>query len=326
LAATGVDRPLYELAVRTLEEAGLAVIDTGSMPPDERLLSRLVASADAMLATLAPVGAPVIDAGARLKVIAKVGSGVDNIDVAAATRRGIPVCNTPAANSESVADHVFALILALARQLLRLDGITRAGEGWNPWPPLLGEELTGKVLGIVGFGRIGRAVARRGHAFGMTCLAHDLEPHGLAPEWTANVGLTSLDEVLAGADYISLHVPLSEATRGMIGARELARMKPSSYLINTARGPIVDEQALVRALYKGSIRGAGIDVFADEPPISSPLIEVPNAVVTPHVAGMTSEATARARYQAAESILTALRGRFPPRAVNASDLAGSASS
>ena len=324
LTATAAGRPLYEVAVRMLEEAGVTVVDTGERPADERAFAELVREADAILSTLAPLGAAVIDAGERLRVIAKVGAGVDNIDVAAATRRGIPVCNTPGANAESVADHVLALMLALARDLLRLDRITRTGAGWEPWPPLLGEELGGRVLGIVGFGGTGRAVARRALAFGMRCVVHEPQAHLVPPGALEGVELaTGLDDLLAVSDHVTLHVPLSDATRGLIGARELALMRPSAVLVNTSRGPVVDEHALVTALREGTIRAAGIDVFPSEPATASPLFELPNVVVTPHVAGMTVDATALARRQAAESILAALRGERPPRIVNAKAPAGS---
>jgi D-3-phosphoglycerate dehydrogenase len=324
LTTSAAGRPLYEVAVSVLEAAGLTVVDTGTEPADEPTLARLAASADAILATLTPVSAAVIEAGGGVKVIAKVGAGVDNIDLAAATRRGIPVCNTPGANAESVADHVLALMLALARGLLRLDAIARAGRGWEPWPPFLGEELGGKVLGIVGLGRAGQAVVRRARAFGMECRAFDAHADRLPPAALDGVVLTSLDELLAGADYVSLHVPLSEATRGLIGARELALMKPSAVLINTARGPVVDEDALAQALRDGAIRGAGIDVFGLEPVGDSPLLGLDNVVLSPHVAGMTAEATALARRQAAESIVAALAGETPPRMVNRVKPAGTA--
>ena len=316
LTTTAEGRGLYDVAVRVLEDAGHTVTDTGSEPADEPTLTRLAASADAILATLAPLGAAVIEAGADLKVIAKVGAGVDNIDVAAATRRNLPVCNTPGANAESVADHVLALILAIARRVLPLDAITRAGRGWESWPPYLGEELGGKVLGIVGLGRAGQAVARRGRAFGMECQAHEAFADRLAPEATEEVVLTSLDELLSTADYVSLHVPLSHATQGLVGARELRLMKPTAVLINTARGPVVDEAALVRALRDGEIGGAGIDVFEHEPPVDSALFALDDVVLTPHVAGMTTEATAGARRLAAASIIAALSGETPPRVVN----------
>lgn len=317
LTTTAAGRGLYDVAVRALAQAGLTVVDTGSERPDEPTLARLAASVDAILATLVPLNAAVIEAGAGVKIIAKVGAGTDNIDVAAATRRNIPVCNTPGANAESVADHVLALILAIARRLLPLDAVTRAGRGWEPWPPYLGEELGGKVLGILGFGRTGQAVARRARAFGMECRAYDPFAGALAPEATADVTLAALDELLAVADYVSLHVPLSDGTRALVGVRELALMKPTAVLINTSRGPVVDEPALVRALRAGGIRAAGLDVFADEPAVANPLFELDNVVLTPHVAGMTTEATANARRLAAESIVAALRGEVPPRMVNA---------
>lgn len=317
LTTTAAGRGLYDVAVRALAQAGLTVVDTGSERPDEPTLARLAASVDAILATLVTLSAAVIEAGASVKIIAKVGAGTDNIDVAAATRRNIPVCNTPGANAESVADHVLALILAIARRLLPLDAVTRAGRGWEPWPPYLGEELGGKVLGILGFGRTGQAVARRARAFGMECRAYDPFAGALAPEATADVTLAALDELLAVADYVSLHVPLSDGTRALVGVRELALMKPTAVLINTSRGPVVDEPALVRALRAGGIRAAGLDVFADEPAVANPLFELDNVVLTPHVAGMTTEATANARRLAAESIVAALRGEVPPRMVNA---------
>ncbi|OGM80331.1 D-glycerate dehydrogenase, partial [Candidatus Woesebacteria bacterium RIFOXYB1_FULL_40_26] len=230
-------------------------------------------------------------AGPQLKIISNYAVGFDNIDVKAATDRQIPVCNTPSDEvNEAVAEHTWALILALARHIVEADeSIRRTGyKGWEP-DIFLGSNLVGKTLGIVGLGRIGGMVARRAKGYNMTVLYNKHEPDPEA-EKELGVQFVSLDDLLAKSDFVSMHVPLTDETRHMINKDTLAKMKVGSYLVNTARGPVVEEGALVEALKNGKIKGAGLDVYDDEPNISPELIKMQNVVLTPHIASATYEA------------------------------------
>jgi D-3-phosphoglycerate dehydrogenase / 2-oxoglutarate reductase len=269
-----------------------------------------------LVVTLSRVTEEVIAAGRELEVIGRTGVGLDNIDVAAATRCGIPVVYTPGANTVSVAEHVLGVALALARKYPQLDREPRAGN-WGVRDQL-GCELTGKTFGFVGLGRIGQLTARKVKgAFGAEILAYDpYLPSGAAPDLGAIV-LDGLDDLLWRSDVISIHVPLTLETRGMIGVRELAIMKTGAFLINAARGPVVDEEALADALRSGTIAGAALDVFSDEPlGVNHPLYGVPNLLLTPHMAGMTVEAiNTTARWMVAD-ILAVLDGRHPEYVAN----------
>jgi D-3-phosphoglycerate dehydrogenase len=242
-----------------------------------------------------------IDRAGSLRVIAKHGVGVENIDVDAAHERGIVVLATPGAMSEAVAELAFALMLALARSIVAADLETRAG-GWRLLP---GHELRGKTLGLVGFGRIAQEVAVRAKAFGMTVVAHDpFGDTGLAAEH--GVELLSLDALLERADVISLHAALPAGGGPLIGSRELSLLRPSATLVNTARGALVDESALAEALAGGRLAGAALDVFVEEPPIGSPLLGLENVVLTPHLGGQTTEALQRMGEQTVANCLEGL--------------------
>lgn len=247
-----------------------------------------LAEADALLVRSAvKVDAAVLEGAHRLRVIGRAGIGVDNIDLDAATRKGIAVMNTPGANAVAVAEHTLALALALARHLCRANELTHSGK-WEK-KSLQGTELRGKVLGILGLGRIGMEVAKRARAFGMRVVGHDpFVSKEVAHE--AGIEVRSLDAVLAAADYVTLHMALTAQTANLIDAESIARMKKGARLLNCARGELVDEAALAAALTSGQLSGAGIDVFAEEPPKSSPLLGLANVIVTPHVAGSTYEA------------------------------------
>lgn len=242
----------------------------------------------------------------RLKVVGRAGVGVDNIDVDEARARGVVVVNAPQAATQAVAELALGLMLALARRIPQADAAVRRGD----WPKsaFLGEELAGKTLGLIGVGRIGAALASRAAPMGMRLLGYDpLVP----PEAIRRSGAepADLDKVLAQSDYLSLHVPLTPETRHLIDDRALAKVKPGARLISTARGGVVDEQALVRALERGLLAGAALDVFADEPPRDSPLLRDPRVVLTPHLGAQTVEAQARAALDVAEEVLAALAGR-----------------
>jgi len=260
------------------------------------------------------VTADVIEAGKSLKVIGRAGTGVDNIDLKAATERGILVVNAPTANCRAAAEHAIALMFALARRIPRADASLRKGE-WDR-KRFIGVQIEGKVLGLVGLGRVGGEVARRAKGLGMTVLAYD--PY-LSAERARSLGveMATLDEVLKQADFISLHTPLTEETRGLIGVRELGLMKPTAYLINCARGPVVDEDALLKALNEGQIAGAGLDVFSQEPLRDSPLRENTKVVLTPHLGASTEEAQVEVAREVVNDVMDGLTGRPALHAVNA---------
>jgi D-3-phosphoglycerate dehydrogenase len=272
----------------------------------------LVADVDAALASTDAFTRRVLAAAPRLRIISRFGVGFDSIDVAAATDRGIWVTVTPGTNEHSVADLTLALILALARQLVPVANQTRAGA----WERAIGVELRGQTLGLVGFGRIGRQVALRARAFGVEVVVYDIVRDAAA---AAQLGAryVPLDELLARADFVSLHAPATPETRHIIGAQALAQMKPTACLVNTARGELVDEADLAAALRERRIAGAALDVFKQEPPAADhPLLGLPNVLVTPHIAGLTAQSGERMAALSAENILAVLRGERPAHPVN----------
>ncbi len=246
-----------------------------------------------------------------LRVIAVSGTGTDNIDLEAASRHGVHVCNTPEANSDSVAEHTFALLLALARGLRPMEDRMRAGEWWHHY----GMELRGKALGLIGLGRIAARVARVAHGFGMNPLGWSFTRD---EERARRLGVTSveLDELLARADVVSLHLRLSDRSRGILGRAELGRLKTSALLVNTARGALVDEAALADALAAGRIAGAALDCYAEEPlPLDHPLRHTPNTLLVPHAGWMTVEARERMLSEPVDNIVAWLEGH-PQNVVN----------
>jgi len=253
----------------------------------------------------------------RLKAIANMAVGYDNIDVEAASRKGIPVSNTPGVLTDATADLAFALILAVARRLVEGDHMTREG-GFRFWAPMyfLGHEVSGKTLGIIGLGRIGKAVARRAQGFDMEVLYHTRTK--ISPEEEKELGVTycDMDVLLSRADFVSLHVPLTPDTYHLVGEKELAMMRTSAYLINTSRGPVVDERALLAALEKGAIAGAGLDVYEQEPALTPGLSERNNVILLPHIGSATVETRTRMAFKAAENLLAGLRGDRPPDCLN----------
>jgi D-3-phosphoglycerate dehydrogenase / 2-oxoglutarate reductase len=262
------------------------------------------------------VTAQVIEAGANLKVVARAGIGLDNVDVDAATRRGVMVVNAPRSNVISAAEQTFALLLAQARSIPAANTALKGG-GWDRsrWE---GVELAGKTIGIVGLGRVGALVASRAAAFGMRVIAFD--PY-VSAERAKEMGvdaMPSLESLLVQADFVSIHLPRSPETEGLIGAHELSLMKPGARLINTARGGIVDEEALAKSLSDGHLGGAALDVFTSEPTVDSPLFHFDNVVVTPHLGASTKEAQDKAGTTVAEMVRLALKGEFVPYAVNVS--------
>ncbi|MEJ5365439.1 MAG: D-glycerate dehydrogenase [Desulfosoma sp.] len=283
----------------------------------EDLLDR-VHGVDGILCSIADrIDREVFDQAPKLRVVANYGVGYDHIDIGEASARGIVVTNTPGVLTDATADLAFALILAVARRVVEGDRMTREGR-FRFWSPMhfLGTQVSGKVLGIVGLGRIGQAVAKRARGFDMKVLYYSRSRPG--PETEAALGVTfaPLDELLKHSDFVSLHVPLTADTRHLIGARELSLMKPSSFLINTARGPVVDERALVAALHSGRLRGAGLDVYENEPHLSPGLADLDNVVLLPHVGSATIETRTRMADMAVDNLLAGLQGQRPPHALN----------
>jgi len=282
-------------------------------PNREKLLAA-VPEADALLVRSATtVDADVLNAGTKLKIVARAGIGLDNVDVDAATARGILVVNAPTSNIHSAAEHAVALLLAAARQIPAADASLRE-HAWKR-SAFSGTEIFGKTVGVVGLGRIGQLVAQRLASFGAHVVAYD--PY-VAAARAAQLGieLLSLDELLSRADFISVHLPKTPETAGLIGKEALAKTKPGVIIVNAARGGLVDETALAQAISSGHVRAAGIDVFATEPCTDSPLFDLPQVVVTPHLGASTSEAQDRAGTDVADSVKLALAGEFVPDAVN----------
>ena len=303
-----ITRPIPERGIQMLKAKGYEVKvneAANDRPATKAEVIDGVRGADALLSVLTEkITSEIIEAGLpALKVIANYAVGFDNVDVAYAKKSNILVTNAPSDEvNEAVAEHTFALMLALARRIVDTDRLVLHHK-YHAWGPSLwlGTSLSGKVLGIVGPGRIGNAVGKHGESFGMKvifCGPND-----------------DIDTFLPRCDFVSLHVPLLDSTRHLINEDRLKKMKPTSYLVNTARGPIVDEQALARALKEGWIRGAGLDVFENEPDIDPGLLKLENVVLTPHTASATVEARTKMSEVAATNIIEALEGRVPPNLV-----------
>jgi D-3-phosphoglycerate dehydrogenase / 2-oxoglutarate reductase len=285
----------------------------GTRGEDE--LAGRVADADAILVGLTPITAKVIDSARSLKVVSRRGVGYDNVDLAALRRRQVPLAIIGTANASSVAEHTLFFILALARQAMAYDRATRNGN-WGFRDSMSAVDVLDKTLFLAGFGRVGQAVAERAAAFGMKVLVYDPLVDPQLPRNAPVHFVDTLREGLAACDFLSVHVPLTPQTRGLIGAAELALMKPSAFVISTARGGIVNEAALVDALSSGRIRGAGLDVFAEEPlPAGHPLVKLDNVILSPHTAALTRECAARMDRVAIQNCLDAIDGRLDPALV-----------
>ena len=296
--------PIEYSAVRMLSSAGLQVDSRPDISGEE--LERLVASYNILVVRgRTKVTARVIEHGVpALKIVGRAGVGLDNVDLEAAAKHGVKVLNTPEAPTNSVAELVIGLMIAVARKIAWSDRVMRMG-GW-PKHEAMGVELHGKTLGVVGYGRIGRRVAEIAYAIGMRILAYDII--SIPQEVLARAGakLTTLEEVLTSSDFITLHVPLTAETRHFIDRERLALMKKTAILVNASRGEVVDEEALYEALAEGRLAGAGLDVFQREPPTGSKLLSLDNVVVTPHIGAQTLEAQELAATMLAEKILAEL--------------------
>ena len=298
--------------VQYLKDHGceLELVPQGTRMSEEELIES-AKECDAIIVGVEKITESVIQASDRLKVIAKHGAGVDNIDVRAASGRGIVVINAQGANSDAVADITIGLFLSLARSIPFADCSVKAGE----WPRIVGVQFNGKVLGIIGLGQIGKKVVKRASGFDMKVLACDVvKDEAFAQE--KGITYLSLDELLAESDFLSIHIPLTPSTRGLIGERELRLMKKESILVNISRGGIVDEEALYQVLKNEEIRGAALDVFSSEPPRESPLLKLDNIISTPHMGGYTFDALVETGMICVRGIVDVIEGEQPQFVTN----------
>lgn len=313
-----VTRPIPEAGMRILREACEVRQWEDELPPSPKELDALLQGVDGVLNLVTDrIDGDLMDRHPGLKVISNFAVGYDSIDVDAATARGIAVCNTPGVLTDATAELAFALLISTARRIPEAVEYVRDGK-WKTWGPLLllGANVTGATIGIVGFGRIGQAVAKMASGFGMTILAYDRSPetkdtHGL------DVRFVNMDTLLAESDFVTLHVAYSPETHHLIDAEALRKMKPTAILVNTARGPVVDTDALVRALENGDILAAGLDVTDPEPlPADHPLVSMPNCVVIPHIGSATVQSRDAMATMAARNLVAVLEGREPEAIVN----------
>jgi lactate dehydrogenase-like 2-hydroxyacid dehydrogenase len=318
-----VTHPLFEAPrLKLLDKFDAEFWTEPGRPPRAEVLRR-VADKEALICLLTEaVDEQLLAAAPKLRMVANVAVGFDNIDLEACTRRGVAASNTPGVLDETTADFAWALLLAVARRLLEGDALARSGQwkGWN-LDQLCGADVWGKTLGILGLGRIGQAVARRARGFGMRILYNDAQRARVEVEQALGAEYAERDALLAQADFLTLHVPLLPETRGLIGARELAKMKPTAFLINTSRGPVVNEAAVIAALENKTIAGAAFDVYEREPKISDGLRRL-NVVLAPHLASASLETRTKMAMMAAENVIALLEGRRPPNILNPAALEG----
>ncbi|MEM4726696.1 MAG: D-glycerate dehydrogenase [Candidatus Bathyarchaeia archaeon] len=307
----GADNPgLFEEMLGGMADVSFRTFRMGEVVPVE------VGEAEAMVLGLEPVGDWLLDQAPRLRIVARYGVGYDTVDVEACTRRGIYVTHTPGVLSSAVAELTIGLMLCLSRGLIRADRYARE-EWWRPdrGRPQMGRDLNGRILGIIGLGRIGYEVAARAKAFNMKIIYYDVEPKREAEEHLG-VQYADIETLLRNSDFVSIHVPLTPRTRGFIGEREFKMMKPTSYIINTSRGQVIDEGALCKALKEGWIAGAGLDVFEKEPlQRNSELINMDNVVLTPHIGSYTAETRRAMALMCIENVRAVLEGKRPPNLV-----------
>ncbi len=303
---------------RELESAvGQVIYNPHARPLEASELIPLLAEADGIIAGLDHINAEVIAGALHLRVIARYGAGVDRVDLEAASEHGIAVTNTPGANSTAVAELAVLLILALARSLIQADRVARGGS----FPRLAGIGLVERTVGIIGLGDIGMQVAQRLRAFGCRLVAYDPYRTLLEAE-TAGIELASLPVLLEQSDFVTLHAPALPETRGMVNAEFLAAMKPGAFFVNTARGELIDEDALAQALASGHLAGAALDCFQKEPPPADhPLLQLPQVIVTPHTGAQTDQAVRQMGQMALQACLDVLRGKIPEHIVNKEILA-----
>jgi glyoxylate reductase len=314
-----ISRSLPEAAIQAARSRADVDLHTGDRPlPKHDLVARLRGKQGLICLITDAIDADLLDACPDLRVVANVAVGYNNVDVAAATRRGVAVTNTPDVLTETTADFAWTLLMATARRLAEGDRYVREGR-FTQWEfmLLLGGDVHGKTLGIVGFGRIGRAVARRARGFNMRVLYQDAVAADPITERELAASRVDLPTLLRESDFVTLHTPLLPETRHLINAESLRTMKRTAYLINASRGPVADEPALVQALKEGWIAGAGLDVFEEEPKVHPDLLSLPNVVLAPHIASASYETRLKMAMLAVENCLAVLEGRRPPTPVNA---------
>ena len=313
-----VTRLIPEEGLNMVLEACDAEVWEDELPPPREVLLEKVKGKDGLLCLLTDkVDAELMDTAGTLKVISNYAVGYDNIDVKAATERGIPVGNTPGVLTDTTADFAFTLLMAVARRVVEGVDYVRAGK-WKTWGPrlLLGQDVHGATLGIIGFGRIGQAMARRAKGFDMKVLYYDIYRREDL-EQSMGVQYADMDTLLRESDFVTIHTDLNESTYHLLDREAFAKMKPTAILINTARGPIVDPEALAEALEQGKIAGAGLDVTEPEPiNMDSPLLKFPNCVIVPHIASASVATRGLMARMAAENLLAGLRGERLPNCVN----------
>ena len=279
-------------------------------PYEKKEMLKFIRDVDGIIIGIDELSAEIIEKANALKVISKYGIGVDNIDINMATNKKIIITNTPTANVDAVADLTFGFILSLARRIPEADRKTKSGK----WEKITGKSVWKKTLGIIGLGKIGRQVVKRAQGFNMNILVYDLvKDEKFAQSY--NIKYVNLEELFQKSDYITIHIPLNDATRGMISYKELEKVKKEAFLINTSRGGIVDEQALYKALRNNQLKGAALDVYSNEPPVESPLKELDNVIMTPHIGAYTEEAIENMSIQAAQNLIDVLEGRNPKNRV-----------
>ena len=315
-----VARRIPEDGIEPILAACDARVWEDDLPPPRAALLEAIRGCDGVLTLLTDkVDDEFLDAaGAQLKVVSNYAVGFDNIDVPAVTRRGIPAGNTPGVLTETTADLAFALLMAAARRLPEGDRYVRAGN-WKTWGPLLllGPDVHGATIGIVGFGRIGQAMAKRARGFGMTVLYHDVHRADAAVEAEHDATFLPLEELLPRSDFVTLHVNLTDQTKGLMNAEKLGWMKPTAVLVNTSRGPVVDGAALATALKAGTIFAAGLDVTDPEPiPMDHPLVGLDNCLILPHIASASRATRGKMAEMAAANLLAGVRGERLPTPVN----------
>jgi len=314
-----VTRKIFKPALEILKAKTDVKIWPEENPPPKDVIIKEVGNVDGLMCLLTdPIDKEVIEAGKNLKVISQVAVGYDNIDVKTATQRDIYVTNTPGVLTETTADFTWALLMAIARRVVEADKYVKLGDWKIPWGlmMMLGNDVHGKTIGIMGLGRIGSAVARRARGFSMRILYHDRKRKSdLEKELDAEYA--DFEFLLRNSDFVTLHVPLTDATHHMIGERELSMMKKTAYLINTSRGKVVDEAALYRALKGKKIAGAALDVFEKEPvDLNNRLLELNNVIVAPHISSASIETRIRMAIKAAENLVSVFEGKIPPNLIN----------
>lgn len=314
-----VTRKMFDESLAVLRETTDMKLWDSELPPPRDVLLKEVQDIDGLYCLLTEkIDAELFDTAPNLRVVSNMAVGFDNVDLKEATKRGIPVGNTPDVLTETTADFAFALLMAAGRRVVEGDRYTRANK-WKTWGPmvLLGQDIHGATLGIIGLGRIGVEMAKRARGFNMRVIYYDAARNEKAENEYGIIFHSEMEQVLAEADFVSLHVPLTPETRHLISDDELAAMKPTASLVNTSRGPVVDPKALYKALKNGIIASAGLDVTEVEPiPVDDPLLTLDNIIITPHIASGSVTTRKKMAMMATENLLAGLRGEQPPNCPN----------